>query len=64
MEMLYEKVLDDLLINQEKLTKTERVKVFVTLSNFNGSWKQYKTIPLWDGKTAQRIVKTLIQINA
>ena len=32
MEMLYEKVLDDLLINQEKLTKTERVKVFVTLS--------------------------------
>tara|TARA_B100000795_G_scaffold100450_1_gene73903 strand:+ start:202 stop:393 length:192 start_codon:yes stop_codon:yes gene_type:complete len=33
MEMLYEKVLDDLPINQEKLTKTERVKVFVTLSN-------------------------------
>jgi hypothetical protein len=32
MEMLYEKVLDDLLINQEKLTKTERVKVFDTLS--------------------------------
>ena len=31
MEMLYEKVLDDLLINQEKLTKTERVKIFVTL---------------------------------
>ena len=26
MELLYEKVLDDLLINQEKLTKTERVK--------------------------------------
>ena len=34
MEILYEKVLDDLLINQEKLTKTERVKVFVTLSNY------------------------------
>jgi len=34
MEMLYEKVLDDLLVNQEKLTKTERVKLFVTLSNF------------------------------
>ena len=34
MEMLYEKVLDDLLINQDKLTKTERVKLFVTLSNF------------------------------
>ena len=34
MEMLYEKVLDDLLVNQEKLTKTERVKVFMTLSNY------------------------------
>ena len=34
MELLYEKVLDDLLINQEKLTKTERVKVFMTLSNY------------------------------
>ena len=34
MEMLYEKVLDDLLVNQEKLTKTEWVKVFVTLSNY------------------------------
>jgi hypothetical protein len=33
MEMLYEKVLDDLLINQDKLTKTERVKVFDSLSN-------------------------------
>ena len=34
MESLYEKVLDDLLVNQEKLTKTERVKLFVTLSNY------------------------------
>ena len=34
MEMIYEKVLDDLLINQEKITKTERVKVFVTLSGY------------------------------
>jgi hypothetical protein len=34
MELRYEKVLDDLLVNQEKLTKTERVKVFVTLSNY------------------------------
>jgi hypothetical protein len=30
MEILYEKVLDDLLINQDKLTKTERVN----LSNY------------------------------
>ena len=34
MELLYEKVLDDLLINQDKLTKTERVKLFVTFSNY------------------------------
>ena len=34
MELLYEKVLDDLLVNQEKLTKTERVKLFVTVSNY------------------------------
>ena len=34
MELLYEKVLDDLLINQEKLIKTERVKLFVILSNY------------------------------
>ena len=34
MELLYEKVLDDLLVNQEKRTKTERVKVFMTLSNY------------------------------
>ena len=32
MEMFYEKVLGDLLINQHKLTKTERLKLFVTLS--------------------------------
>ena len=34
MEMGYEKVLEDLLINQDKLTKTERVKLFVTLYNY------------------------------
>ena len=34
MEMLYEKVLDDLLINQEKRIKIGQVKLFVTLSNY------------------------------
>ena len=34
MEILYAKVLDDLLVNQEKLTKIERVKLLVTLSNY------------------------------
>jgi hypothetical protein len=33
-EMRYEKVLDDLLINQDKRTKTERIKVFGSLSNY------------------------------
>jgi len=34
MELLYEEVLDELLANQKSLTKTERVKLFVTLSNY------------------------------
>ena len=34
MEMLCQKVLDNLLVNQEKLIKTERVKLFVTPSNY------------------------------
>jgi len=34
MELLYEKVLDNLLVNQDKLTKTERLKLFVTLSGY------------------------------
>ena len=34
MEFLYEEILDELLVNQKNLTKTERVKLFVTLSNY------------------------------
>tara|TARA_B100000963_G_C22331124_1_gene538698 strand:+ start:35 stop:253 length:219 start_codon:yes stop_codon:yes gene_type:complete len=34
MEIIYKKVLDDVLIKQEKLTKTELVKLFVTYSNY------------------------------
>ena len=34
MELLYEEILDDLLVNQKSLTKTERVKLFVTLSGY------------------------------
>ena len=33
MELLYEKVLGDLLVNKKKLTKTEQVELFKTLSN-------------------------------
>lgn len=28
----------------------------------NGDWKQYKGIPLWDGRTSQRIVQKVIEI--
>jgi hypothetical protein len=34
MELLYEEVLDELLVNQKSLTKTERVKLFIILSNY------------------------------
>ena len=34
MELLYEEILDELLVNQKSLRKTERVKLFVTLSNY------------------------------
>ena len=34
MELLYEEILDELLLNQKKLTKKDRVKLFVTLSNY------------------------------
>ena len=34
MELLSEEILDELLVNQKSLTKTERVKLFVTLSNY------------------------------
>ena len=31
MELLYEEIIDKLLVNQKSLTKTERVKLFVSL---------------------------------
>ena len=34
MELLYEEILDELLVNQKSLTKTEWVKLFVTLYNY------------------------------
>ena len=30
---------------------------------FNGEWKAYKTIPLWDGKTAERIVANILSLT-
>ena len=51
MEMLYEKVLDDLLAYQDKLTKTERVKLFVTLSGYIFP----KTKPVRDDFTLERL---------
>ena len=34
MELPHEEILDELLLNQKSLTKTERVKLFVNLSNY------------------------------
>ena len=34
MEFLYEEILDEIVVDQKSLTKTERVKLFVTLSNY------------------------------
>ena len=45
MELLYEEILDELLLNQKSLTKTERVKLFVTLSvcrQIKGDFFKYK----------------------
>jgi UDP-N-acetylglucosamine 2-epimerase (non-hydrolysing) len=30
---------------------------------FSGDWKQYKAIPLWDGKTAERIVTHILDLK-
>ncbi len=30
---------------------------------FSGDWKQGQEIPMWDGKTAERIVKVLLSLN-
>lgn len=29
---------------------------------FSGSWKEAQEIPLWDGKTAERIVESILEI--
>ena len=50
MELLYEKVLDNLLVNHDKLTKTERVKLFITLSGYILP----KTKPVRDDFTIQK----------
>ena len=42
MEILYEIVLNDLLVNLKKLTKTERLKLFVTLSYYIFSKTKYE----------------------
>ena len=34
MELLHEEILDDLILNQKSLTKTEWLKLFVTLSGY------------------------------
>ncbi|GAB5565794.1 MAG: UDP-N-acetylglucosamine 2-epimerase (non-hydrolyzing) [Winogradskyella sp.] len=44
-------------------TNPDHLKPFLD-KLFEGSWKQGSDIPLWDGKTAQRIVKALLKIQS
>jgi hypothetical protein len=50
MEMLYEKVLDDLLVNQDQLTKTERINlsndIFPKTKSVREKLKEKKKISL------------------
>ena len=54
MEMRYNKVLNDLLVNQEKITKIERVKFFVTLSGYIFSINKPIGIPIKSGTNKLR----------
>ena len=64
MEMLYEKVLDDLLINQGKLTKTERVKLFVTLSGYLFSINKPIGIPTKSEANKIKTYKSFLSLAA
>lgn len=43
-------------------TNPEAIKPYLD-KLFNGNWKTYKTIPLWDGKTAERIVTHILGLT-
>lgn len=42
-------------------TNPEAIKPYLE-KLFKGEWKSYKTIPLWDGKTAERIVGHILSL--
>ena len=43
-------------------TNPQNLKPYLE-SLFRGQWKKTQAIPLWDGKTAERIVKTILKIS-
>lgn len=43
-------------------TNPEAIKPYLE-KLFKGEWKSYKTIPLWDGKTAERIVSNILNLT-
>ena len=48
-------------LGTNELIGTNPAKVAPALAKLmGGSWKQYQGIPLWDGKTAERIIATII----
>ncbi len=50
-------------LGTNELVGTDPKKLAPYLENLmKGNWKQYQGIPLWDGKTAQRIVDKIIDI--
>jgi len=49
-------------LGTNELVGTDPAKLKPYLAKvMNGDWKQYQGIPLWDGKTAERIVKILLE---
>ncbi len=55
---------ETILLGTNELVGTDPKKLKEYLNKlFSGRWKSGKDIPLWDGKTADRIVETLLHIN-
>jgi UDP-N-acetylglucosamine 2-epimerase (non-hydrolysing) len=43
-------------------TNPESIKPYLN-KLFEGEWKSYRTIPLWDGKPATRIVSHILDLT-
>ena len=63
MKLLYEEILDELLVNQKSIIKTERVKLFVTLSNYIFPKTKSVRDKFMLGKLKEKIILIKIQIQ-